>query len=203
MGSPRRLRKKVAGPRHPFSAERIESEMKLAGEYGLRNKKEIWKVQTKLRRFRQRARQLLALSEEQKEKEEGVLLDKLIKMAIIPEGSSLDNVLDLQVNSFLDRRLQSVVHKIGMASTLHQARQFIVHGHVSIEGRRVKSPSFHVKQGIDGKITYTQSSPVYNQSHPIRRAIMEGDPVRMEEPGKEDSVENVDLGEDAKKFQEQ
>ncbi|MHA1448908.1 MAG: 30S ribosomal protein S4 [Candidatus Hodarchaeales archaeon] len=195
MGSPRRLRKKVVGPRHPFSAERIESEMKLAGQYGLRNKKEIWKVQTKLRRYRQRARKLLALSEELKEKEERVLLDKLIKLAIIPEGSTLDNVLDLQVNSFLDRRLQSIVHKLGMASTLHQARQFIVHGHVSINGRKVKSPSYHVKLGMEGKITYSQTSPVYNQNHPIRRAIMENEPVRVEETAKDGGVENVDLGE--------
>lgn len=203
MGSPRRLRKKVAGPRHPFSAERIENEMKLAGQYGLRNKKEIWKVQTKLRRYRQRARQLLALSEELKEREERILLDKLIKMALIPEGSTLDTVLDLKVNSFLDRRLQSIVHKLGMASTLHQARQFIIHGHVSIEGKRVKSPSYHVSSDTEGKITYSLSSPIYNQSHPIRRAIMESEPMLGEQEGdKMGDAENIDLSDEVKELKE-
>jgi small subunit ribosomal protein S4 len=215
MGSPRRLRKKVIGPRHPFNAERIEIEMKIAGEYGLRNKKEIWKAQTILRRYRQRARQMLALSEQERHKEETMLLEKLKKLAVIPPVASLDHVLELQAQYFLNRRLQTIVYKLGLASTIQQARQFIVHGHISINGKRVNAPSYHVKRGEEERITYTQSSPLFFESHPIRRVITDIGPgigpsgkMSFQEPtvGETEgfakvedveAVEEVDLSKDA------
>ncbi|MFW9990432.1 MAG: 30S ribosomal protein S4 [Candidatus Odinarchaeota archaeon] len=211
MGSPRRLRKKVIGPRHPFNAEQIEAEMKIAGEYGLRNKKEIWKLRTILRRYRQRARQMLALPEEDRYKQESILLEKLTKLAVVPPDATLDYVLDLQDNDFLNRRLQTIVYKLGLASTIHQARQFIVHGHISLNGRRVTTPNYHVKLGEEDRITYTQSSPIYNESHPIRRVISElgpglgpsgksefGEDIKGDEDEADSDVGEDDLDQDTK-----
>ncbi len=47
----------------------------------------------------------------------------------------------------LECRLDNVVYRLGLASTRAQARQFVSHGHVSVDGRRVTIPSFGVKAG--------------------------------------------------------
>jgi len=47
----------------------------------------------------------------------------------------------------LERRLDNVVLRIGFAPSRAQARQFIVHGHITVNGRRVDRPSFMVKVG--------------------------------------------------------
>ncbi|MFW9778753.1 MAG: 30S ribosomal protein S4 [Candidatus Heimdallarchaeota archaeon] len=167
MGDPRRLRKKYVGPRHPFSKIRFEEEIKYIGIYGLRNKKEIWKAQTTLRKYRSRGRKSLALPEQQREKEREILVQKLYKLGIMPvEDGLIDEVLSLSVERILERRLQSVVHELGLAKTPWMARQLIVHGHVAIGDRKVTSPSYHVKRGEEELIAYSPDSPFNDPSHP-------------------------------------
>jgi small subunit ribosomal protein S4 len=47
----------------------------------------------------------------------------------------------------LERRLDNVIYRLGFASTRAQARQFVNHGHVFVDGRRVTIPSYRVKPG--------------------------------------------------------
>lgn len=47
----------------------------------------------------------------------------------------------------LERRLDNVVWRLGFCSSRSQARQFISHGHFLVNGRKVKIPSYTVKQG--------------------------------------------------------
>jgi small subunit ribosomal protein S4 len=47
----------------------------------------------------------------------------------------------------LERRLDNVIYRLGLASTRAQARQFVNHGHVEVNGRRVTIPSFLVDEG--------------------------------------------------------
>ena len=144
MGDPRKSRKKWIGPKHPWIKERLVKELELMGRYGLRNKRELWKAHTMARRFRHQARSLLALPDEVREVEEKKLIERLAKLGLVPENAKLDNVLGLTEEHILERRLQTIVYRKGLASTIHQARQYIVHGHIAIKGRRVTSPGYLV-----------------------------------------------------------
>ncbi len=159
MGDPRKPRKKWIGPKHPWRKERLTYEMKLVGEYGLRNKRELWIAQTIIRRFRHQARSLLAVPKEVREKIEKALLRRLYELGLLPENATLDDVLSLSVEDLLERRLQTIVYRKGLAKTIYQARQLIVHGHIAIGGRRVTVPGYLVTREEEDLIDYTPTSP--------------------------------------------
>lgn len=152
LGDPKRIRKKYETPGHPWRADVLAEELKLLGEYGLRNKRELWRTASVLRRVRAQARALFSVTGERKRQQEEKLIGKLNRMGILPEGAVLDDVLRLTVRDFLERRLQTMVYRLGLARTLYQARQFIVHGHVFVGERKVRSPSYHVMRGEEDKI---------------------------------------------------
>ena len=137
----RRLRKKYKTPKRPWDSVRIEQEGKILKEYGLRRKKEIWRAESIVRDFRQRARNLIAVKNPEKTK---ILLDKLVQMGLIQEGHGLENVLALTSKDVLDRRLQTIIFRKGHSPTINNARQMIVHGHVFVGGRKSKVPSYVV-----------------------------------------------------------
>jgi small subunit ribosomal protein S4 len=145
MGDPRRIKKKYRKPKHPWRADRIEAEKRILREYGLKNKKEIWRAETILRNYRRQARRLLALHTEQARREEKELLKSLARLGLLKKKATLDDVLALKVNDLLDRRLQTVVYKKGLANTPKHARQLIVHGHVTVKGGKVTAPSYLVR----------------------------------------------------------
>ncbi|GBE55679.1 MAG TPA: 30S ribosomal protein S4 [Euryarchaeota archaeon] len=158
MGDPKRIKRKYETPSHPWQAERIQEEKKLQSEYGLRNKQEIWKAQAMLRGFSRQARELLAQMSDQSKRQERQLLGKLVRLNILKEGSTLDNVLSLNVRDVLNRRLQTLVYKKGLSNTVKQARQFIVHGHITINERKVNSPGYMVTGSEEEKIEGVEDS---------------------------------------------
>lgn len=175
MGTARKIRKKWTGPRQPYSLPRFEEELNKVGEYGLRSKKELWKAQTTLTRFRSRARSLLGLEEndERRSREEKLLVDKLVKLSVLsPEKAGLDMILNLTVKEFLDRRLQTQVFRRGLAATPHQARQLVTHGHIAIDNRRVTIPSYHLRQNEEELVDYAPSSPYRDDEHPLRKELL-------------------------------
>ena len=147
----RRIRKKFKKPRSPWGIVKIRDERKLLNEYGLRRKKEMLIAQEILRRYRERARKLIAEKDKEKEK---VLIEKMASIGLLTKKeSTLDDILALNIMSILDRRLQTLVFRKGLAKTPRQARQFIVHGHVSVAGRRTKFPSYLVPVEHERRIT--------------------------------------------------
>ena len=109
MGDPRRQKKKYVTPKRPFDSDRFEQELELIGNYGLRNKRELWRASTELSRYRRTARNLLAQSIEERAKSERELVDMLVRRGILSKDPTLDRVLDLTLEDLLERRLQTIV----------------------------------------------------------------------------------------------
>ena len=168
MGDPKRQRKKYSGPRHPWEKERIEEEKSLKAEYGFKNKKEIWKMRSLFKRFKNQAKQLIALKREQAEKEKSQLLGRLARIGLIQPGGDINAVLWLSFRSLLDRRLQTMLMKRGLARTVKQARQFIVHGHVKVSDKKITSPSYIVRVSEEPMISFSQGSSLSKADHPER-----------------------------------
>jgi len=159
MGDPKKPRRLWEGPRHPWHKDRLMEESRLLGIYGLRNKRELWKAITIIRHFRHRARALLAAPPEVREREEKVLIKKLVELGLLNEGARLDDVLNLRVEDLLERRLQTIVFKKGLARSIYEARQLIVHGHIAIGGMRIRSPGYIVSRSEEPLVTYYYNSP--------------------------------------------
>lgn len=159
MGDIKKLRKKYVKPGHPWQKDRIRSEILLVGRYGLRNKREVWIARTLLGDFRRRAREVLSLPPAEKENEEKKLMGRLRRIGLLSENATIDDVLDLTLPSILERRLQTVVYKLGLARSIHQARQLIVHGHVAAKGTVVRSPGRLVRTEEESQVAYAPNSP--------------------------------------------
>ena len=171
MGDPKKQRKKYDTPRFPWQIDALEAELKLLGQYGLRNKREIWRHKTLLSKYRGIGRSLLGMSVVERRIQEKQILDKLHRLGILPDAAALDDVLDLTLEDILGRRLQTLVFQRGLANSIQQSRQLITHGHIAIEGRRVSSPSYLVLKDEETKITYSPKSPLTNPDHPLTKSI--------------------------------
>jgi len=152
MGDPKRQKPKFRRPYKRWDKTRIIEERGLMRTYGLKNKKELWRARAELRRIRANARALLAASGEEKERREKELLDRLYRLGLLPKDATLDDVLSLDIRDILERRLQTQVWRKGLARTIFQARQFVVHGHVFVGDRRVTVPSYWVHRDEEDKI---------------------------------------------------
>ena len=171
MGDPKKQKKKYTTPRFPWRSDILQSELRIMGQYGLRNKRELWRHKTMLSKFRGIARSLLGMPANERVKLEAQLLRKLKRYGILPENAVLDDVLDLTIEDILERRLQTMVLRKGLAKSIYQARQLITHGHIAIGDRKVFSPSYLVTRDEEDKITYAPTSPLANPEHPIRQSI--------------------------------
>jgi len=176
MAYPGKKSKTYETPRHPWQEARMAAEVQLVKAYGLRNKKEVWKAASMLRMYRSEARKLLAnvaggqeggLEGHYKTQSEEILA-KLIRYGIIKSDSNIDDILSLKTENLLERRLQTQVLRLGLARTVIQARQFITHGHIAINGRKATIPGMLVSKEDEMHIGYYGNSPLVSESHPER-----------------------------------
>ncbi|PSG96171.1 30S ribosomal protein S4 [Thermoplasmatales archaeon SW_10_69_26] len=209
MGDPKFSRQQYEEPTHPWMGDRIEREDEYVRKYGLKNKKEFWKAESMLRQQRAQARQYLPLvlrDVEQGKKEANQLLDKLDRLGVLSSDASLDDVLALDVDAILSRRLQTLTFLKGLANTPNQARQFIVHGHIAIDGQTVDVPGYLVESDEEATISYSPGSPLRNEAHPLHQGVDRpddigvGDTPDVEGPGagpEEPEAEEADEAEEA------
>lgn len=146
MGDPRRQRRKYAKPTHMWRMERIEREKALKEKYGLKNKREIWRAQATITRARTHAIRLQALSGVEADREKNDLIERLNKVGLI-KSNTLESILALTVEDLLERRLQTIVYRKGIAQTPKQARQLITHGNILIGDKSITIPRYPVKTG--------------------------------------------------------
>jgi len=171
MGDPKRQRRKYDTPRFPWRKDVLQEELKLLGTYGLRNKHELWRHETMLSKFRGIARSLIGMPPEQRVKMENELLVRLKKLVFLQETAVLDDVLDLSIEDILERRLQTMVFRKTLTKTVHQARQLITHGHITIDNRRITVPGYIVSREDEKTLTYAAESQLVNPAHPTRVAM--------------------------------
>ncbi|MFB6114102.1 MAG: 30S ribosomal protein S4 [Halodesulfurarchaeum sp.] len=157
-------------PNHPYQGERIAEEADLLGRYGLKNKEELWRAQSELRTYRREARRLLGRATEESSDE---FIDRLRRLGILDADGGLDDVLSLDVTDLLERRLQTVVYRQGLANTVSQARQFVTHGHITVSGSRVTTPSYTVSIEEEDDIGFDGRSPLEDELHPERASAQE------------------------------
>lgn len=174
MGHPRKARKKYDTPSHPWNADRIKSENKLIQKYGLKNKKEIWRAETMVKKYRREARHLLGFASEQTIHERNQLLGHLKRQGIMEEEAKLEDVLNLTVEDVLRRRLQTMVHQKGLANTIKQARMLVVHGHIALQDRKINAPGYLVKKDEENLIGFYHNSAMEKyQKEPVQEKTEE------------------------------
>jgi small subunit ribosomal protein S4 len=138
----------------------MAEELEFLGKYGLRNKREFWKMRTTLGNWRSIARKSRSLSKERAAEVQETLSKKLIRLGVVGPEARFEDVLSLTVEDLLKRRLQTIVFEKGFAKTIYQARQFIVHGHIQVVGKKIDSPSYIVKKEEEDFIGYAPNSPL-------------------------------------------
>lgn len=169
MGDPKKIRKKYETPVHPWQKTRIVEEIALLKEYGLKNKKEIWKFTSFLKKYKNQAKKLIAMHGSQADLERKQMMDKLKSYGLImPGNETFDAIFSLQIKDVLDKMLQVVVFKKSLARSPKQARQFITHGHVVIGNRKITSPRYLVHVKEKSQIGFTTASSIYSIDHPER-----------------------------------
>lgn len=145
----KKQKKRYDTPEKGWEGGRIKEEKELISEFGLKNKKEVWKAQSFIRNMRREARKLIA--SENKDKRENII-GKLNSLGLVKEKAELDDVLSLDVIDILKRRLQTLVYKKGIANTMKEARQEITHGRIKVDGKKVDVPSYLVRKEEENKI---------------------------------------------------
>jgi len=187
MGDPKFPRKRYATPPHPWKTERITEEKEVTKTYGLKSRREIWKMKSLIRNFRKQARQLsakLRTGDKQAEKEREALIKRLEVMGLLSSGANLNDVLTINLETIMNRRLQTLVYHMGIATTSHQARQFITHGHIQISERKVTIPGYLVRKNEETTIKFFANSPLVSETHPIKmmKGQKEKDTVPLDMP---------------------
>ncbi|MDA3837016.1 MAG: 30S ribosomal protein S4 [Nanoarchaeota archaeon] len=148
----KRKHKSFSRPKRPFDKVRIDEEVIIKKEFGLKNKTEIWKADEKVRSIRQKAkRSITAPIEEQK-----ALYAKMRKIGL--NVNTIGEILSLDKNDYLNRRLQTIVAAKGIAPTVRTARQMITHKRIMINGNVIDSPSYIVSVDLEDKITLKEKT---------------------------------------------
>ena len=163
--------KRYETPNHPYQEDRIAQESELLGRYGLQNKEELWRAQSELRNYRREARRLIGEAQGDlaaAAEAGGEFVESLQRTGILDETDAISDVLSLDETDVLERRLQTVVYRQGLANTPQQARQFVVHGHVTVDGARVTRPGYQVQVHEEDSVAFDETSPLEDELHPER-----------------------------------
>ena len=193
MGEPKFSRPRTQTPTHPWKQARIDEEHDLKERYGLKKvggMREIWREKSALRRHRNQAMKLIGRvdsTEGHYAKEKEQLLNSLTKKGLLQTGADVGDVLEINVEHMLSRRLQSVVYYKGLAPSMRAARNLIVHGHICIGDQRMTVPGYHVLKEEEDSLQYSENSPFVDSEHPFRKEL---ETLRYQEEDEEELEED-------------
>ena len=193
MGEPKFSRPRTQTPTHPWKQARIDEEHDLKERYGLKKvggMREIWREKSALRRHRNQAMKLIGRvdsTEGHYAKEKEQLLNSLTKEGLLQTGADVGDVLEINVEHMLSRRLQSVVYYKGLAPSMRAARNLIVHGHICIDDQRMTVPGYHVLKEEEDSLRYSENSPFVDPEHPFRKEL---ETLRYQEEDEEELEED-------------
>lgn len=168
MGDPKRLRKKYETPSHPWNKTAIDEQKVLMREYGLGNKKEIYLASSFVKKYRKIAKKLIVDTSKQALKEKDQMMKKLQALGLLSTEAKLDDVLGLELKDLLERRLQTLVYRKGLARSMKQARQFITHRHIMVDGKEINVPGYLVLLKEEALLQFKQNSTLSSEDHPER-----------------------------------
>jgi small subunit ribosomal protein S4 len=168
--------KTYSRPKRPFDKVRLDEEREIVKEFGLKNKKEIWKADAKIKSMREKAKKLITAPREEQE----ALFERLNKVGM--NVTSISDILALDKKDYLNRRLQTVLVKKGLGRTPRHARQLITHKKVLVNGKILNIPSYVVPTEFEDKIT------VKEIKEPEKKVAPKGVPS---EEGKDKKVAEV------------
>ena len=189
MGQTKKAKKKYSTPPHPWQKDRIIEEKEIVREYGLKNKKELWKFQSKLRNVTKQVKKIVAAKNpKQATLEKENLRAKLLKYGLIKKDTKLAEVLELKTKDFLERRLQTIVFKKGHANSIKQARQLITHGHIKIKDKKVTIPSYLVLLEEESKISLDPSIIILKKENK-KDDKLKSEIIKKKEETKQEKVE--------------
>jgi len=204
MGEPKFSRSRTQTPTHPWKQARIEEEHALKEKYGLKKiggMREIWREKSALRRHRNQAMKLIGRvdsSEGHYAKEKEQLLNSLSRKGLLQVDAEIGDVLEINVEHMLSRRLQSVVYYRGLAPSMRASRNLIVHGHICIGNQRMTVPGYHVLKDEEDSLQYSQNSPFSNPEHTFRQDL-DGRRISSMEEDSENSENSENFVEQVKK----
>src|SRR3989338_308455 len=185
MGDPKKFRKKYETPAHPWNKTAIEEQRKVRKEYGMKNRREILRVSSFIRKYKKLAKKLVGRQTEQGEKEKQQIMGKLFRLGLLKPGAILDDILGLQLNDVMDRRLQSIVYRKGFARTMSQARQFITHRHVLVGDNEITTPTYLVSLEEEAQIRFKENSTLASEEHPERARVQKAQPQEAKKEAEE------------------
>ena len=205
MGEPKFSRARTQTPTHPWKQARIDEEHDLKERYGLKKvggMREIWKEKSALRRHRNQAMKLIGRvdsSEGHYAKEKEQMLESLFRKGLLQTGADIGDVLEINVEHMLSRRLQSVVYYKGLAPSMRASRNLIVHGHICIGEQRMTVPGYHILKEEEDSLQYSTNSPFSDPEHPFRKDL---ETLKYQDEEAEESEEEAEESEDSNSEEE-
>lgn len=132
---PIRKHKRYTKPRKLYDKALLKEENDLLKKYGLKSRREVWRANYAIGRIRKLAKELITAPEAEQKK----FIERQSAKGF--NVSTIADVLGLNKEDYLKRRLQSIIVSKKLAQTHKQARQFIAHKHVKLNGNKINAPS--------------------------------------------------------------
>jgi len=155
-----------------WNSARIQREHELKSKYGLKNLRELWILDSELRKIKQNVRNVLAgRSNEEVGKQ---VITRLSRYNVVKSDATPDDLLVVDVEALLERRLQTIVFRKGLAKTLRQARQLVSHGLISVNGKRLSSPGHLVLASEETGIGYYKPFKIQVEAQTVQLTTAPG-----------------------------